>query len=81
VPDKKGLFVFEEGVEGRVPFAGDLKDGIRDALAKIRSAMCDCGAFDIEEFQDKAVIQLASPLAIVEGGANVIVKKNIFSGK
>lgn len=80
-PDKKGLFVFEEGVEGRVPFAGDLKDGVRDALAKIRSTMCDCGALDIKEFQDEAIIQLASPLAIVEGGANVIVKKNIFSGK
>ncbi|PIQ74818.1 MAG: inosine 5-monophosphate dehydrogenase [Candidatus Portnoybacteria bacterium CG11_big_fil_rev_8_21_14_0_20_44_10] len=80
-PDKKGLFVFEEGVEGRVPFAGDLKDGVRDALAKIRATMCDCGALDIREFREEAVIQLASPLAIAEGGANVIVNKNIFSGK
>ncbi|MBI4812768.1 IMP dehydrogenase [Candidatus Falkowbacteria bacterium] len=81
VPDKKGLFIFEEGVEGRVPFAGDLKDGVGDALAKIKATMCDCGALDLEEFRDGAVIQLASPLAIAEGGANVIVKKNIFSGK
>jgi IMP dehydrogenase len=79
IPDKKGLFIFEEGVEGRVPFAGDLKDGIRDALAKIRATMCDCGALNIREFREKAIIQLASPSAIAEGGANVIVKKNIFS--
>ncbi len=77
-PDKKGLFTFEEGVEGRVPFAGDLKDGVGDALAKIKATMCDCGTLDLKEFRDEAVIHLASLLAIAEGGANVTPKQKIF---
>jgi inosine-5'-monophosphate dehydrogenase len=43
-----------EGVEGRVPYAGMLKDVIFQLLGGLRSSMGYCGSKDIVTFQQKA---------------------------
>ena len=67
---------FEEGVDSYVPYAGPLKDNVGMTLAKIKSAMCNCGALSIPELQQKARITLVSSVSIVEGGAHDVVLKD-----
>ncbi len=66
---------FEEGVDSYVPYAGSLKDNLGLTLSKLRSTMCNCGALNIPEFQEKAHITLVSATSIVEGGAHDVVLK------
>lgn len=42
-----------EGIEGRVPYKGDLKDVIYQLIGGLRSAMGYCGTADISEFKEK----------------------------
>ena len=67
---------FEEGVDSYVPYAGNLKDNVELTAAKIRSTMCNCGALDIPELQEKARLTLVSSTSIVEGGAHDVIVKN-----
>ena len=67
---------FEEGVDSYVPYAGSLKDNVGLTLAKIKSAMCNCGALSIPELQQKARLTLVSSVSIVEGGAHDVVLKD-----
>jgi IMP dehydrogenase len=67
--------IFEEGVDGYVPYAGKLKDNIDLTLGKIKATMVGCGAATISELQEKARITLASAVSIREGGAHDIVVK------
>lgn len=67
---------FVEGVDCYVPYAGPLHDNLTVTLSKIRSTMCNCGALEIKEFQDKAKITLVSSTSIVEGGAHDVMVKN-----
>lgn len=74
---------FEEGVDSYVPYAGSLHDNLSITLSKVRSTMCNCGALNIPEFQEKARLTLVSSVSIVEGGAHDVVlkDKNIMSEK
>ena len=72
--DEKKLS-FEEGVDSYVPYAGSLKDNVGQTLAKIRSTMCNCGARNIPELQEKAKLTLVSATSIVEGGAHDVILK------
>lgn len=67
---------FEEGVDSYVPYAGSLKDNVNMTLSKIRSTMCNCGALNILELQQKAKLTLVSATSIVEGGAHDVVLKD-----
>ncbi|QPC81583.1 IMP dehydrogenase [Phototrophicus methaneseepsis] len=67
---------FEEGVDSYVPYAGRLHDNLKISLSKMKSAMCNCGALTIPEFQQKARITLVSSVSIVEGGAHDVVLKD-----
>ena len=67
---------FEEGVDSYVPYAGALADGVASTLAKIRSAMCNCGALNLEELRNKAKLTLVSAVSIVEGGAHDVQLKD-----
>jgi IMP dehydrogenase len=67
---------FEEGVDSYVPYAGPLKDNVALTQAKMRSAMCNCGALSIPEFQGKAKLTLVSSTSIVEGGAHDVLLKD-----
>ena len=72
--DKK--LSFEEGVDSYVPYAGRLKDNVALTLSKVRSTMCNCGALNIPEFQQKAKLTLVSATSIVEGGAHDVIQKD-----
>jgi IMP dehydrogenase len=67
---------FEEGVDSYVPYAGSLHDNLSITLSKIRSTMCNCGALNIPELQEKARLTLVSSVSIVEGGAHDVVLKD-----
>ena len=43
-----------EGIEGRVPFAGSIKDVIHQLIGGLRSAMGYVGAKDIPTLQERA---------------------------
>ena len=58
---------FLEGVEGFVDYAGKLKDNLYKTLAKLRSTLSTCGARTVEEFQQTALLEAVSPLAVREG--------------
>ena len=76
--DKK--LSFEEGVDSYVPYAGPLKDNVDRTLSKVRSTMCNCGALNIKEFQQKAKLTLVSATSIVEGGAHDVIRKENSGG-
>lgn len=67
---------FEEGVDSYVPYAGSLKDNVNMTTYKMKSTMCNCGALNIKELQEKARFTLVSSTSIVEGGAHDVVVKN-----
>lgn len=66
---------FEEGVDAFVPFAGRLKDNLLLTLYKIKSTMCNCGATDIEDLHEKAVLRTVSSIALTEGSAHDVTQK------
>ena len=72
----KGKLSFEEGVDSYVPYAGALKDGVGITLAKVRSAMCNCGCLSIEELQREAKLTVVSSTSIVEGGSHDVILKD-----
>ncbi len=76
--DKK--LTFEEGVDSYVPYAGPLKDNVALSLSKIKSTMCNCGALNIPELQQKAKLTLVSATSIVEGGAHDVILKDKTAG-
>ncbi|MCL2352545.1 MAG: IMP dehydrogenase [Firmicutes bacterium] len=67
---------FEEGVDSYVPYAGSLRDNVGVTLSKVKSTMCNCGALDIRELQEKARLTLVSSVSIVEGGAHDVMLKD-----
>ncbi len=73
----KNALIFEEGVDGYVPYAGKLKDNLEITLAKIRATMSTCGALNIKEFQKNARLTVVSPRTIVEGGVHDIITKEL----
>jgi len=66
--------VFEEGVEGYVPYAGGLRDNVEMTLSKIMATMCSCGALDIAELRTTARLTLVSPMSIREGSPHSIIQ-------
>ena len=58
---------FVEGVEGLVEYAGHLRDNLDETLSKIKSSISTCGAKNLQEFHEKAVLELVSALSIREG--------------
>ncbi len=67
---------FEEGVDSYVSYAGSLKENLEKTLYKIKSTFCNCGATNIGEFQNNAVLTLVSELSIREGKAHDVMLKD-----
>lgn len=70
----KGL-VFEEGVDGFVPYAGDLHEGISVTVSKIKSTMVSCGSASLSEFQSTARLTVVSEQSFQESHASVTVRE------
>lgn len=67
---------FEEGVDSYVPYAGSLHDNVSLTTSKIIHTMCNCGAMNIADLQQKAKITLISNASIREGGAHDVIVRN-----
>lgn len=63
--------LFEEGVDGYVPYAGDLHEGLASTLAKIKATMVSCGATTVAAFQAGARLTLVSEQSFQESHATV----------
>jgi IMP dehydrogenase len=65
---------FEEGVDGYVPVVGSTAEVLGVTLAKLRATMCNVGAMNLREFNEKAVLTQVSEQSIVEGGTSNIIQ-------
>lgn len=70
----KGM-LFEEGVDGYVPYAGDLHEGLASTLAKVKATMVSCGATTVPDFQAGARLTLVSEQSFQESHANVAIRE------
>ena len=73
-PPQSGL-AFEEGVDGYVPYAGELRDNLNQTLTKMKSTMCNCGVTDIAALHREARLTAVSATSLREGGAHDVVLK------
>lgn len=69
---EEGEYRAAEGIETMVPVRGPVRNIIYEICGGIRSAMAYIGASNIEEFQKKAVFNLVSFSAAVEGQPHVL---------
>jgi IMP dehydrogenase len=67
--------IFEEGVDGYVPYAGDLSEGLAVTVAKMKSTMVSCGAVTVQEFQSTARLTVVSEQSFQESHATVAVRE------
>jgi IMP dehydrogenase len=67
--------LFEEGVDGHVPYAGAMRQGLDVTLGKIRSTLSSCGSKSIDEFREKARLTIASTVSLREGGVHDVLQK------
>lgn len=70
-----GGLSFDEGVDGYVPYAGELRDNLGQTLSKIRTTMCNCGSTDIATLHRTARLTVVSATSLREGGAHDVVLK------
>ncbi len=73
----KSNLSFEEGVDSYISYAGKLKENVDRTIYKIKSTFCNCGALNIAELQENAVLTLVSELSIREGKAHDVELKDI----
>jgi IMP dehydrogenase len=66
--------IFEEGVDGYVPYAGDLNEGLAATTAKLKTTMASCGSTTLPEFQSTARLTLVSEQSFQESHANVTLR-------
>jgi IMP dehydrogenase len=66
--------VFEEGVDGYVPYAGDLNEGLAVTVAKLRNTMVSCGSTTLPEFRSTARLTLVSDQSFQESHATVTIR-------
>ena len=66
-------------MDSYVPYAGSLRDNVGVTLSKVKSTMCNCGALNIRELQEKAKLTLVSSVSIVEGGAHDVTLKDGYN--
>lgn len=68
---------FEEGVDGYVPYAGDVADALAETVAKIKATMVSCGARTVAEFTDVATLTIVSEQTLGDSGAEVVVRDDV----
>jgi IMP dehydrogenase len=73
----EGRLAFEEGVDGFVPYAGDLSDGLAATVAKVKATMVSCGSASLAEFRASARLTLVSEQSFAEGQASVTVRDTV----
>lgn len=68
--------LFEEGVDGYVPYAGSLYPAAATTIAKIKATMVSCGATSLREFHRDATAVEISEQSIVQNSAEVLTRSS-----
>ena len=63
--------VFEEGVDGLVPYAGSLYDAVDATLAKVKATMVSCGSTNLRRFHQTAMLVEVSHQSFLQNSAEV----------
>ncbi len=66
--------VFEEGVDGYVPYAGSLYDSVALTMAKIKSTMVSCGSTTLPAFYEHARLVPISAQSYMQNSHEVAVR-------
>lgn len=72
---QRGQLVFEEGVDGYVPYAGSLYDNVERTRAKLTATMISCGSTTLPDFHRDAVLVAVSPESFKQTGAEIEVRR------
>ncbi|MCB5163359.1 IMP dehydrogenase [Streptomyces bambusae] len=72
---QRGRMVFEEGVDGYVPYAGGLHDNVERTRAKLISTMISCGSTTLRDFHRDAVLVPVSAESFKQTGAEIEVRR------
>ncbi|URN18224.1 MULTISPECIES: IMP dehydrogenase [Streptomyces] len=72
---QRGRMVFEEGVDGYVPYAGSLYDNVERTRAKIVSTLISCGSTNLRDFHRDAVLVPVSAESFKQTGAEVQLRQ------
>ncbi|MFF3019143.1 IMP dehydrogenase [Streptomyces sp. NPDC057939] len=70
-----GRMVFEEGVDGYVPYAGSLYDNVERTRTKLISTMISCGSTNVRDFHRDAVLVAVSAESFKQTGAEIEVRR------
>jgi IMP dehydrogenase len=71
--------VFEEGVDGYVPYVGRLKDNLEVTLYKIKSTLCNCGVANLMDLQSECFLTLVSQQSFYENSHTIQLKETDIS--
>ncbi|HEY0000826.1 MAG TPA: IMP dehydrogenase [Actinoplanes sp.] len=67
--------VFEEGVDGYVPYAGSLYDNVATTVSKLKATMISCGATTVPDFHRNAVLVPVSHQSFLQNSAEVDLRE------
>lgn len=67
--------VFEEGVDGYVPYAGSLYENVSLTLAKLRATMSSCGSATLRELYENAILVPVSEQSFLQNTHEVLLRE------
>ncbi|HEV7723033.1 MAG TPA: IMP dehydrogenase [Iamia sp.] len=67
--------VFEEGVDGYVPYAGSVYDSVPLTLAKLRSTLSSCGSNTLRSFHHEAVLTPVSHQSYLQNSHEIALRE------
>ena len=69
---------FEEGIEGLVPHAGSIHDGLPSITRALQSSLATAGCLDVAELHAKAVLELQSVTSLRDAGIHGMEPADVF---
>jgi len=72
---KEKVKLIPEGVEGLVPYRGEIKDVIYQLVGGLRQSMGYCGCATIDEMRRKAMLRIVSPATEKESHPSIRITK------
>lgn len=72
---KEKVKLIPEGVEGLVPYKGELKDVVYQLVGGLRQSMGYCGCSSIEKMREKAVLRIVSSKTTEESHPSINITK------
>ncbi|GAB3256269.1 IMP dehydrogenase [Kineosporia babensis] len=73
--------LFEEGVDGYVPYAGRLDENVSVTLAKIKATMVSCGSITLRQFHDSATLVEVSHQSFLQNSQDIRLRERPSGGR